>query len=92
MRVYIAGPMTGYKNFNKKAFFKAARMIKSMDAIPVHTASLPGGLAYEEYLEKSLDLLEGCDAICLLRGWEESKGALMEYGYAKSRGLPEIRL
>lgn len=92
MRVYIAGPMTGYKNFNRKAFFKAARTIKSMEAIPVHTAGLPDGLTYEEYLEKSLDLLEECDAICLLEGWEESKGALMEYGYAKSRGLPEIRI
>ncbi|MDD7317110.1 MAG: DUF4406 domain-containing protein [Prevotellaceae bacterium] len=92
MKVYIAGPMTGYENYNREAFFEAAIKLKLRGAEPVHTASLPDGLGYEVYLEKSLEALDGCDAICFLRGWEESKGALMEYGYAKSRGLPEIKL
>lgn len=92
MKVYIAGPMTGYENYNREAFFKAAEELKSRGAEPVHTAGLPDSFTYEEYLERSLAVLEACDAIYLLKGWEESKGALMEYGYAKSRGLPEIRL
>lgn len=92
MKVYIAGPMTGYENYNREAFFEAAKKLEVLGWEPVHTAGLPDDFTYEEYLERSLAVLEACDAICLLRGWEDSKGALMEYGYAKSRGLPEIRL
>lgn len=92
MKVYISGPMTGYENLNREAFFEAEEKLEAMGWESVHTVGLPDGLAYEKYLEKSLEFLKGCDVICLLEGWEESKGALMEYGYAKSRGLPEIRL
>lgn len=92
MRVYIAGPMTGYKNFNRKAFFEAAKKLEEIGWEPVHTAGLPDDFTYEEYLERSLAVLEACDAIYLLEGWEESKGALMEYGYARSRNLLVIRL
>lgn len=92
MKAYIAGPMTGYENFNREAFFEAAKKLEELGWEPVHTADLPGGLAYEEYLEKSLRAIAGCDAICLLHGWEYSKGALMEYGYARSRNLLEIRI
>lgn len=92
MKVYIAGPMTGYKNFNREAFFEAAKKLEELGWEPVHTAGLPDGLAYEEYLKKSLEAIKGCHAIYLLPGWEESKGALMEYGYARSRGLLGILL
>lgn len=92
MKVYIAGPMTGYENFNREAFFEAAKKIEALGWEPVHTADLPDGLAYEEYLENSLEMIKDCEAICLLPGWMSSKGALMEYGYARSRGLPEIRI
>lgn len=92
MKVYIAGPMTGYENYNREAFLRAAKKLESIGLEPVHTASLPDGLDYEVYLEKSLAAMVECKAICLLPGWEFSKGALMEYGYAKYRELPEIRL
>ena len=35
-----------------------------------------------------LAVLAGCDAICLLPGWEDSKGANMEYQYALIKQLP----
>lgn len=92
MKVYIAGLMTGYENFNREAFFEAAKKLEELGWEPVHTADLPDGLTYEKYLEKSLAAIADCDAICLLQGWEVSEEALMTYGYAKSRGLPEIRL
>lgn len=92
MKVYIAGPMTGYENYNREAFFEAAKELESLGWEPVHTAGLLNGLTYEEYLTESLGAIKGCNVICLLEGWEESKGALMEYGYAKFRGFPEIRL
>lgn len=92
MKVYIAGPMTGYENFNREAFFEAAKKLEELGWEPVHTAGLPDDLTYEVYLAQGLEAIKGCSVICLLEGWEESKGALMEYGYARSRNLPEIRL
>lgn len=92
MKVYISGPMTGYENYNREAFFEAAKKLEALGWEPVHTAGLPDGLTYREYLQKSMEAIAGCDAICLLPGWSTSKGALMEYGYAKYRGFPEIRL
>lgn len=92
MKVYIAGPMICDDDYNQEAFFEATKKLEELRWEPVHTEGLTGGLAYEEYLEKSLEMLKGCDAICLLEDWGKSRVAVMEYAYARSMGLPEIRL
>ena len=48
---------------------------------------LPEETAYEEYMKVSLVLLDMCDAIYLLEGWQDSRGANREYGYAFGQGL-----
>jgi hypothetical protein len=87
-KVYIAGPMTGVEEFNKKAFYDAAAMIASYGLTPVHTADMPLGLTYDEYIEESLNRIVGCDVIYLLKGYEGSVG-VMEYElpYAKKNGM-----
>lgn len=42
-------------------------------------------------MEIDLCLLELCDAICMLKGWQESKGANREYGYALAKDITIIR-
>ena len=37
---------------------------------------------HNEYMELCMLLLSKCDYIYLMKGWEESAGANMEYGYA----------
>jgi len=32
--------------------------------------------------------LSRCDELWIAGGWRESKGCCMEYGYAKSKGIP----
>lgn len=54
---------------------------------PAHANSfMPEWTTYEEYMKVSLMLLDFADTIYMLNGWEESKGANREYGYALGKG------
>jgi hypothetical protein len=45
------------------------------------------GFKHGDWLKMDLVILERCDAIFMLRGWEDSKGATMEHNFAKEQGL-----
>lgn len=40
------------------------------------------------WLEGDLELMRRCDAVYMVPGWEQSKGACAEYAEAKAIGLP----
>lgn len=88
-RVYIAGPMSGKKDFNRASFFKAAASIKEegYNWIPVHAAWQEDGELYKDYMRQALQLLLSCDSIILLSGWRHSEGAMIEYKIAKACGM-----
>ena len=87
MKIYIAGPMTGLKNFNRKSFFLMAEELERSGFEPVHTADMPDGLEYEEYIEESFKRLAGCDAVLLLDDWDLSKGVMREIKHAHDKGI-----
>lgn len=92
-RVYIAGPMRGYAEFNFPAFFRAEERAKKKGFRVIN----PARLDVKEHLDprlltpkqikkilpyvvkRDLECLMKCDAIALLPGWEESAGATAEY-------------
>ena len=43
---------------------------------------MPEETTYEEYMEIAMKLLSMCDSIYMMNGWEQSRGANREYGYA----------
>lgn len=88
MKVYIAGPISGYKNFNRTTFRLIAEELKHRGYEPIHTADMPDGLDYEEYMEKSFELIDRADAVYLLPNWYASKGAVREIYFAHTKGLP----
>ncbi|EFM3367872.1 DUF4406 domain-containing protein [Escherichia coli] len=51
VRVYIAGPMTGYKNFNREAFHKAEEELKREGHTVLNPAVLPDGLTQPHYMD-----------------------------------------
>lgn len=89
-RVYIAGPMTGKPDFNYPAFFAARDRWKEVGCDVLCPAENFGGDTtrnYREYIRADLAMLLEADAIVMLPGWEESKGARFELHVAQLLGL-----
>lgn len=102
MRVYIAGPMRGYPEFNHPAFHKAAAWLEDFGYTPINPAAInehldEGGQAtFAEYMRNDLTALLHCDAILMLEGWRQSVGATVEMVVAQALDLqvgyaPEVR-
>ena len=88
--VYIAGPMTGLPNFNRRAFYLAERMLRNVGYRPINPAMLPTDLSEESYMPICHAMLSQCQAIYLLEGWEKSPGALQEMQWAMELGLKKL--
>ena len=86
-RIYISGPMTGDENY-KSRFLKAEEELreKGHDVInPARVDALLHNASYEDYMKVDMFLLDMCDTIYMLKGWEKSCGANREYGYAMAK-------
>ena len=87
MRVYISGKITGTDDYIER-FQEAEKRINDLidvDVInPAKICSMipKDAFTHNEYMELCMLLLSKCDYIYLMKGWEESAGANMEYGYA----------
>jgi len=90
-RIYIAGPMTGLPEHNFPAFHAAAERLQEAGWETVNPAENFGGrtdLPRESYLRADIELLAACDAVAMLPGWEDSRGAKLEYLIAWELGMP----
>lgn len=87
MKIYIAGPMSGYPDFNRPAFHSAAHSISSGGSIPLSPAILPDGLDEPDYMAICIAMLQRSDSVLMLPGWEKSAGAAAEHALAKKLGL-----
>lgn len=86
MRVYISGPITGipYEEV-EKAFSKAEIRLQEQGYEVVNPLNngLPTNATWNEHMRADLKLLLDCDAIYLLKGYQNSKGAMIEYDLAR---------
>ena len=53
VRIYIAGPMTGYENFNREAFHRAEDALKREGHTVLNPAVLPDGLTQPHYMDNN---------------------------------------
>ena len=85
MKIYISGAITGTDDYMDR-FADAEEKLKKEGHSVINPAAvnsmLPADTTYKEYMEMSLTMLDMCDVIYLLKGWEKSCGANREYGYA----------
>lgn len=90
---YIAGPMSGYKDFNYPAFFEAEKQVAALGYTPLNPAWADGpSYTWEQNMRRGLRLLLTADLLVLLPGWEYSKGARLESHTAVELGLPVYTL
>jgi hypothetical protein len=88
--IYVAGPMTGIKGWNKPAFNKASKFLAKAGYKPVNPAWLDHGKSgekWETYLKRDIPHLLKCDGICVLPGWDRSRGAKLEVHIARALGI-----
>ncbi|ELW5409148.1 DUF4406 domain-containing protein [Escherichia coli] len=86
--IYIAGPMTGYKDHNRTAFSMAAMKLAAAGHVVLNPATLPDGLSQQQYMSICIPMLMCADVIYLLEGWVESAGAKAEYIMARKLNMP----
>ena len=89
---YISGPMTGKRNLNYQAFAKCEKELLEMDFKPlnphkIHHSTGPNQTREDYMLLDIQQMLEHCEDIVLLKGWEKSWGCKVEIVTAHACGL-----
>lgn len=90
MIIYICGPMTGIKDFNRPAFNITAALLEEGGDVVLNPAVLPSGLSQFQHMDICMAMLRSADAILLLKEWELSSGAQAEMALAHKLGLKVI--
>jgi head-tail adaptor len=96
--------MTGYKDWNFPAFFEAERQLEALGYEVINPAHNDGATVQEAlesagspdqpnkmwswYMRRDLPHVLEVDALCVLPGWQGSKGAKLEVHVAQAIGLP----
>jgi len=89
--LYIAGPMTGLPDYNFPAFNTLAAKLRAEGYTVLNPAESDGGTTYKPrpfYMRRAIEMLMQADAVVLLPGWLNSKGALLEVEIAQELDLP----
>lgn len=89
MKIYVAGPMTGLPDLNFPAFHAETAKLRAAGHIVINPAEVnpDQGMSWEACMRSDIAELVKCDAIQLLHGWENSKGATLEHHIAERLGL-----
>lgn len=91
LRFYISGQITdnpSYKDDFERAEDYLQKEYPEAEIInPVLVNSfLPKSTEYEDYMRMSMVMLDMCSHIYFIKGWQDSKGANWEMGYALASG------
>lgn len=87
MKAFISGPMTGHKNYNREAFARAAKELRKQGHDVFNPGELPDGHDYDWYMRICERQIESCAVVVMLKGWQDSAGAMREYDKAIECGV-----
>jgi len=83
--IYIAGKITGLKNY-KKLFNKAENNLNLSGFNCMNPSVFNEGFEQNEYMHVCYAMIDICDTIYMLNNWKDSIGARSEYNYASRNG------
>lgn len=89
-KVFISGPMSGIKDYNKPAFDAAEKKLKEAGYAVFNPAWMifdTNGWSHEDIMKIDLAALSQCKYIYMLDGWDKSKGSKQELAYAHAIGV-----
>lgn len=84
--VYLSGGITGKDNY-KEDFERAEQFLVNRGYCvlnPTRLDEVSNELSYENYMKLCYTLIDVCDVVFMISGWQKSKGANAELSYAKS--------
>ena len=89
MKLYLAGPMSGYPELNFPAFHAEAARLRALGFEIINPAEINAGpsAGWVDCMRADIRELVTCDAICLLPGWMRSRGATLENTIAEQLGM-----
>jgi len=87
VKVYIAGPMSGLPDFNRRAFNVARTYLKLNGHSVLSPEILPDGFEQREYMDICIAMVRCVDCVYMLKGWEKSAGARAEHALAEKLNL-----
>ena len=101
--VYLAGPMTGYANFNYDMFHAVASALRARGVTVISPAEDETGVyaaapaeedvspdVHAEYLRRGFAHVLRSDVVLLLRGWQRSHGTRHELDVASTTERIEV--
>jgi len=90
MKLFLSGPCTGQPLMNYPHFNSTAAELRARGYEVVNPAELCADIGDDwlACMERCSQELVKCDAIAMLYGWQDSKGARREQEQAASRGIP----
>lgn len=101
MKIYVAGPISSIPEYNFPEFFMVSDALRSMGHDVANPAENNGAtleealrdapynpMTWEDYMRVDLRFVTHADALCVLPGWQNSRGARLEVKVAKELGIP----
>ena len=94
MKIYISGPITGTSDYMER-FNNAQKYLESKGHSVVNPAlvnsNLPKDTSYDDYMKMSFCMLDMCDAIYMLNGYDKSAGSKLELARARKLHIDVYR-
>ena len=86
--------MTGLPDWNFEAFHAGAARLRAMGHLVINPAELNPDPAtpWLQCMRIDIGALIHCEAIALLPGWQQSKGAALEHAIAQGLGFHVLEL
>ncbi len=93
--IYVSGPYTGRVDANTAAAIEAGQLLREhgfvalvphITIVPMEAPDSPRG--YAQAMRECVALMLRCDAVLMIAGWEQSRGARIEHWIARRNGLP----